>query len=364
MTQSPMPSPLDSLHCPPFGMGFQRQFTDYSTGVTSTRIPYQGFEYTSTVYKEYAGVATLRLSMCLPPFFVSLPQNPREGIAGVQVPNQAGLLVVADSLAFGQAVLDGSLVAIRAFAGRRALDLAIDGDSLTAIQVPLGEEGLRAYCEDMALVGQSISADAGLRRFVVPPIREAGQSFFGYPGSISVDRDDRLLSYLPTASVGGDHQAVDIIVMPPDRGLQAIGFRHHYQTHGYAGDVPTTTDVDAYYVTVPLPFRFGRFAFDWRHFADPLMLFVPSFEAKHQISADINEFGADVARPMLEWLSAVNPPAFAIQENAFWFKLPAAPTPRIVDWCGKFVFEFFDHVEARVWHRLGYPANPLAPDLR
>ena len=364
MTQSPMPSPLDSLHCPPFGIGFQRQFTDYSTGVTSTRIPYQGFEYTSTVYKEYAGVATLRLSMCLPSFFVSLPQNPRAGIAGVQVPNQAGLLVVADSLAFGQAVLDGSLVAIRAFAGRRALDLAIDGDSLTAIQVPLGEEGLRAYCEDMAIVGQSISADAGLRRFVVPPIREAGQGFFGYPGSTYVDRDDRLLTNLPVRLSGSDHQALDIVAMPGERGIQAIGFRHRYQTSTYDGNVATTSNHDDYYVTVSLPFRFGRFGFDWRHFGDPLMLFVPSFEAKHQISADINDFGADVARPMLEWLSAVDPPAFAIQENAFWFKLPAAPTPRIVDWCGTFVFEFFDHVEARVWNRLGYPANPLGPDLR
>jgi hypothetical protein len=361
MTQSLMPSLLDSLRCPPFGLGFKRSITHHSTGVTSYGIPYQGFEYSSTVYDEYAGVATVRLSMCLPSFFVSLPQNPRAGIAGVQVPNQAGLLVVADSLAFGQAVLDGSLVAIRAFAGRRALDLAIDGDSLTAIQVPLGEPGLRAYCDDMAIVGQSISADAGLRRFIVPRTREA---FFGYPGSISVDRDARLLMYLPTASAGSDNQAVDITVMPPDRGVQAIGFRHHYQTTSHDGTNTTTSNHSAHYVTVSLPFRFGRLGFDWRNFADPLMLFVSSFEAKHQISADNNEFGGNVVRPMLEWLSAVDPPAFVISENAFWFKLPAAPTPQIVDWCSKFVFEFFDHVDARVWYRLGYPANPLGPDLR
>ena len=91
--------------------------TDHSTGLASTGIPYKGF--------------------------------------------------VAESLAFGQAVFDGSLVAIREFARRRALDLAIDGDSLTAIQVPLGGEGLPAYCEDMAFVVGSISADAGLRRLRV-----------------------------------------------------------------------------------------------------------------------------------------------------------------------------------------------------
>jgi len=361
MTQSPMPSPLDGLRCPPFGLGFKRRVTHHTMGVTSYGIPYQGFEYSSTAYEEYAGVATVRLPMYLPSFFVSLPQNPRAGIAGVQVPNQAGLLVVADSLEFGQAVLDGSLVAIRGFAGRRALDLAIDGDSLTAVQVPLGGEGFRAYCEDMAIVGQSISADAGLRRFIVPRTRE---DFFGYPGSISVDRDDRLLMHLPTAPGGSDNQAVDITVMPPARGLQAIGFRHHYQTTSTNGHNTTVSNHSAHYVTVSLPFRFGRIGFDWRGFADPLMLFVPSFEAKHQISADINEFGANVARPMLEWLSAVDPPPFVIQENAFWFKLPAAPTPQIVEWCNKFVFEFFDHVDARVWYRLGYQANPLALDLR
>jgi hypothetical protein len=312
MTQSPMPSPLGSLHCPPFGIGFQRSITDYSTGLASTGIPYQGF--------------------------------------------------VAESLAFGQAVFDGSLVAIREFARRRALDLAIDGDSLTAIQVPLGADGLRAYCDDMALVASSISADPDLQRFVVP--REAGQGFFGYPGSTYVDRDDRLLVYLPTAPGGSDHQAVDITVLPPDRGLQGIGFRHHYQTTSSDGTNTTTSNHSAHYVTVSLPFRFGRLGFDWRNFADPLMLFAPSFEAKHQISADNNEFGGNVARPMLEWLSAVDPPPFVISENAFWFKLPAAPTPQIVDWCSRFVFEFFDHVDARVWYRLGYPANPLGPDLR
>ena len=362
MTQWPARSPLDGLRCPPFGIGFQRRITDHSAGLTSTGIPYQGFDYTSTLYQKYAGVAALRLSMCLPAFFVSLPQNPRAGITGVQIPNRAGLLVVAESLAFGQAVLDCSLVEIREFARRRALDLAIDGDSLTAIQVPLGAEGLQAYCDDMALVASSISADPDLQRFVVP--REAGQGFYGYPGSTYVDRDDRLLTTLSVRLSGSNHQALDIIAMPIERGIQAIGFRHRYQTSTYNGDVATTSTHDAYYVAVSLPFWFGRFGFDWRHFADPLMLFVPSFEAKHQISADINDFGADVARPMLDWLSTVSPPAFAIQERSFCFSLRVAPTPRTVDWCSKFVLEFFDHVEDRVWQRLGYPANPMALDLR
>ena len=362
MTQQAVPSPLDSLHCPPFGIGFQRRICEQTTGTTSTGIPYQGFEYTSTVYQEYAGVATVRLSSCLPPFFVSLPQNPRRGIAGVQVPNSAGLLVVAESLAFGQAVLDGSLAAISEFARRRALDLAIDGDSLTAIRVPLGAEGLRAYCEDMAVVAASISANTELRRFVVP--RDARQGFFGFPGSVYAERDDRLLVGLPLSPPGSDHQALDIVATRAQDGVQAVGFRHHYQTTTYDGRTVITANQDDWYASVQLPFRFGRFGFDWRGFGRPLMLFVPAFEDRHQISADDNDFGADVARPILPWLDAMNPPAFGIQDQTMWFSLKEPPTPQIVAWCATFAVEFFDHLEERVWHGLGHRGNPLEPDLQ
>lgn len=362
MTSPPTLSPLDGLRCPPFGIGFERSIAEHTTGVTSTGLPYQGFDYTSTLYQKYAGVARVRLSRCLPAFFVSLPHNPRAGITGVQVPNQAGLLVVAESLAFGQAVLDGSLVEIREFARRRALDLAIDGDSLTAIQVPLGDESLRGYCEDMALVAASINADTELQRFAVPP--QHGQGFFGYPGSVYAPRDDRLLANLPVARQGNEHQALDIVAMPPERGVQAVGFRHRYQTTTYDGNVVSTMNQDDHYVAVSLPFRFGRFGFDWRGFARPLMLFVPAFEAKHQISADDNHLGADVARPMLDWLMAMSPPSFGIRDTTMWFSLKQAPTPAITAWCGSFAVEFFDRIDSQVWARLGLDGNPLALDLR
>jgi len=355
-------SPLDGLHCPPFGLGFQRSVTARLTGTTSGGIPYQGFDYASSVYDKYAGVATMRLSMCLPSFFVSLPSNPRSGIAGVQVPNQAGLLVVAESLAYGQAVLDGSLVAIREFARRRALDLAIDNDSLTAIQVPLGEDGLRAYCEDMALVAQSISANSDLRRFIVPST--PGDGFFGYPGSLYVPRDDRLLSHVPTARSGDDHQVLDVIALAPERGVQGIGYRHHFQTMSYNGTTAVTENHDDWYAMVTLPFRFGRLGFDWRGFGDPLMLFEPSFEAEHQISADDNRFASDVVRPMLGWLQAMDPPRFAISDSTMWFSPKTALTPAIVAWCTTFAVEFFAHIDTPVWQRLGYPGNPIDLDLR
>lgn len=358
MTQPSARSPLDGLRCPPFGIGYQRRTSDLTTGVTSTGVPYQGFDYTSTMYEKYAGVATVRLSMCLPAFFVSLPENPRAGITGVQVPNQAGLLVVAESLAYGQAVLDGSLLAIREFARRRALNLAIDQDSLTAIQAPLGE-GLGAYTEDMALVAGSISADAGLARFIVP--REPGQGYYGYPGSIYADRDDRLLANIPTATVGVDRRALDIVAMPPVRGVEGVGFRY-LQTTTYEGSMVTSNLT--YFVVVSLPFRFGRFGLDWRGFGSPLMMFAPAFEKDHQVSADNHGFASDVARPLLDWLTALNPPAFAIQDQQFWFALKDQPSPRIVEWCVSFVLEFFDRIDPIVWQRLGYPVNPLALDLR
>jgi hypothetical protein len=363
MSQPPTPSPLDGLRCPPFGLGFERTIADHQRGVTSTGIPYQGFDYASTMCDKYAGVATMRLAMCLPAFFVSLPENPRAGIAGVQVPNRAGLLVVADSLAYGQAVLDGSLVEIREFARRRALDLAIDGDSLTAIQVPLGSDGLRAYCEDMAMVAQTISSNETLRRFTIP--REPGQGFYGYPGALYVERDDRLLADSPITRNGHDHRAINVIAMAPRQGLQAVGFTHWYRTTSSDSDGnATTTTHQEHLVSLRLPFAFGRIGVDWRGLGDPIMLFAPAFEKNHQVSADDSEFGGDVVRPMIDWLSVMEPPSFAIQGSGMWFSLGTVPSPQTTQWCAAFALEFFDHVVTAVWQRLGYPSNPMTLDLR
>lgn len=358
MTQSP----IDGLRCPPFGLGGQRKVTEHVTGVTSVGIPYQGLTYTSSAYDLYGGVAAVRLGMCLPPFFVSLPDHPRAGIAGIQVPNQVGMLVVAAAATYGQAVLDGSLAAIREFARHRPLDLAIDGDSLTAIQVPLDDEVLRAYCEDMAMVAHTISNNPALRQFQIP--REAGQGFFGYPGSVYVERDDRLLADAPITRGGTDHQALAVIVMPPYQGLQAVAFSHSYQTSSYDGTTTTTQTHQEHLVSVRLPFVFGRVGVDWRGLGDPIMLFAPEFEKHHQVSADDNQFGGEVIRPMIDWLVHMNPPALAIQASTMWFSLRTGPTPQTTQWCASFAAEFFDHVVTSVWQRLGYPGNPMTLDLR
>jgi hypothetical protein len=152
--------------------------------------------------------------------------------------------------------------------------------------------------------------------------------------------------------------------MPPHRGVQAVGFRHRYQTTTYDGNVVTTTNQDDQYVSVALPFRFGPFGYDWRGFSRPLMLFAPAFEDRHQISAEDNRLAADVARPMLDWLLAMNPPSFGIQDQTMWFSLPQAPTPQVTEWCASFAVEFFDHIDLPVWQRLGFAGNPLALDLR
>jgi hypothetical protein len=358
MTQAP----IDGLRCPPFGLGGQRKVTEHVTGVTSAGIPYQGLNYTSSAYDLYGGVATVRLGMCLPPFFVSLPDHPRAGIAGFQIPNQVGMLVVASDATYGQAVLDGSLAAIREFARHRPLDLAIDSDSLTAVQVPLGEEALRAYCEDMAMVARTISTNQGLRQFQIP--RESGQGFYGYPGSLYVERDDRLLGDAPITRAGTDHQALAVIAMPPHQGLQAVAFTHSYQTTSYDGTTTTTQTHQEHLVSLRLPFVFGRVGVDWRGLGDPIMLFAPEFERHHQVSADDNQFGGEVVRPMIDWLMQMDPPGFALQGSSMWFSLKTAPTPQTTQWCAAFAVEFFDHVVTAVWQKLGYPSNPMTLDLR
>ncbi len=361
MTQ-PALSPLDGLRCPPFGFGVERRVTEHTVGVTSARIPYQGFNYTSSAYDEYAGVATLRLAHSLPPFFVSLPDNPRAGIAGVEIPNQVGLLVVAADAAYGQAVLDGSLMAIREFARHRALDLAIDGDSLTAVQVPLDPQALHDYCEDMAMVAATISGNEALRRFEIP--REPGLGFFGYPGALYVERDDRLLAVGPATKGGTNHRATGVIAMAPGEGLQAVAFTHSYETTSYDGTTTTTQTHAEHIVYVRLPFAFGHLGLDWRGAGKPFMMFAPEFEKHHQCYADDPAFGGDVLRPMLGWLSQLEPPAFAVQDYGMWFLLTAPPTPQLAQWCETFASEFFERVPVPVWQRLGYPSNPLTLDLR
>jgi hypothetical protein len=337
--------------------------TEHVTGVTSAGVPYQGLNYASSAYNLYGGVATVRLEMCLPPFFVSLPDHPRAGIAGFQIPNQVGMLVVAADAAYGQAVLDGSLAAIREFARHRPLDLAIDSDSLTAIQVPLGEEALRAYCEDMAVVAQTISGNQALRQFQIP--RESGQGFFGYPGSLYVERDDRLMSDAPITRNGANHQVVNVIAMPPEQGLQAVGFTHLYEITSSSGDATiVTTRHEEHLVALRLPFAFGRLGINWRGQGDPIMLFAPEFEKHHQVSADDNQFGGEVVRPMIDWLMQMDPPGFAIQGSGMWFSLKTAPTPQTTQWCAAFALEFFEHVATSAWQRLGYPSNPMTLDLR
>jgi hypothetical protein len=355
-------SPIDGLRCPPFGLGGQRKVTEHVTGMTSAGIPYQGVNYTSSAYNLYGGVATVRLGMCLPPFFVSLPDHPRDNIAGIQIPNQVGILVVAADARYGQAVLDGSLAAIREYARHRPLDLAIDSDSLTAIQVPLGAEALRAYCEDMAMVAQTISNNQALRQFQIP--REPGQGFYGYPGSVYVERDDRLLADAPITRGGTDHQGLAVIAMPPYQGLQAVAFTHSYQTSSYDGTTTTTQTHQEHLVSLRLPFVFGRVGVDWRGLGDPIMLFAPEFERHHQVSADDNQFGGEVVRPMIDWLMQMDPPGFAIQGSGMWFSLKTAPTPQTTQWCAAFAKEFFDHVVTAVWQKLGYPGNPMTLDLR
>ncbi len=351
-------SPAYGLANPPFGVGHGRSLSHYVSGFTQNATPYQAFRYTSSTYDAYGLVGTMRLAWSLPPLFVSLPENPRPGIVGQRIPNSAGLLVVSEHPAYAQAVLDAALPAITAFARLRPLDLAVDHQSLTVQQVP-GADGLTPYMEDLAIVAGSINRERGLSGFAVPA--PVGVGWYGFPGYQYVARDDRVLGAAPVVRHGTDDEALDLVVSPPGAALPALGFAHRYLTTSGSGSDTTTHTNHEYLVGLTLPVSFGRISMDWRGFAAPVMFFHPSFDQQHTIQCDDSEFAADVARPMLDFLTEMNPPPWCVYGTTMWFRPETPVGPEAVDWTIRFAAEFFARVSDRVWSRLGVPGNPFRP---
>ena len=104
--EDPAPDAVIGLNCPPFGQGYGR-------------------------------IVTLRLDHAMPALFVSLPDHPRSGIAGLRIPNRAGLLVVCDDPGFAEAVLEVVQPALVRWARQYPINLSIDGDSLVSVGAPV-----------------------------------------------------------------------------------------------------------------------------------------------------------------------------------------------------------------------------------
>ncbi len=362
MTLSVAAHPLDGLNCPPFGSGTGRRYSGQVVGYSDSGFPYQAFDYDCSTYSDYGSVATLRIPYPLPPFFASLPSNPRPGIVGLQVPNDAGLLLVTEEEEYGWAMVESVLPAFREFARRRPLDVAVDGDSLTVVRVPTGPPSIHAYMNDLSIIAQAIAAAPALQRFQRP--KPPGMSFYRRPGWAYVPRDDRLLATAPVTWDGDEHQALDVVAAAPDRGLQTLGFRHQYQVMRYDGNSRTPHTEEEYVVQTALPFRFGRVAMDWRGFAQPLIFHMAAFDDQHTVYADDRPFATEVFRPLLPFLVEMGPPPFAIQDQFLWMRPQQPPTEEIVAWCQAFAVEFFSQVSDKVWNHLGQSQNPLPRSLR
>ncbi len=358
----PGPTPLDGLNCPPFGMGTGRRFSGQVLGYSDTGIPYQAFDYDSSTFGAYGAVGAMRIPVSLPPFFASLPTNPRPGVVGFQVPNDAGLLLVTEDESFGWAVVEHLLPSLTAFARRRPLDIAIDGDSLTVQQIPTGAPAVHAYMNDLAVVAQAVAAAAGpLSRFQRPKV--PGLSFYGRPDWAYLPRDDRILATAPVTRGRGSRTS-DLVVSPSSGGVQTVGFTHSFEVTVSSGDSQSTRTDHEYVTQTSLPFQFGRVAVDWRGFAAPLIFHLPEFDDSHTVYADDRPFATEVCRPLLRWLASMNPPPFAIQGGYVWMRPPTKPDIEAVEWCHRFVLEFFARVSHKVWHHLGLPGNPVGVSLR
>ena len=353
----PAASPLDGLNCPPFGSGTGRRFSSQVVGYSDSGFPYQAFTYGCSTFSTYGSVGALRIPYSLPPFFASLPSNPRAGIVGLQIPNDAGLLLVTEQEEYGWAVVENVLPAIRDFAHRRPLDVAIDGDSLTVEQIPSGASAVHAYMNDLSIIAQAIARSTSLQRFTQP--KPVGMSFYRRPGWAYVPKDDRLLATAPVTWDGNRHQALDVVVTAPDWGIQTLGFNHRYVVSTYDDNGTHYYDRDEAVIQTSLPFSFGRVALDWRGFAQPLIFHMPAFDNAHTVYADDRPFATEVFRPLLPFLVEMSPPPFAIQDQFLWMRPKVKPTEEIVAWCQAFVCEFFSRVPDKVWQHLGLTENPV-----
>ncbi len=352
-------APLAAVHglnCPPFGMDYSRKVHDQLVGVTRGGVPFMAVRYSHRRHQAaYERIVLLRLPHVLPPFFVSLPDHPRQGIEGVPVPNGAGLLMVAEDLDYGAAVVEAAQPAIMRWARRHPVDLAIDGDSLVSLGGPVPLDDLSAYVEELDDVAAALAAPS-LRRFVGR--KPAGLSFYGHPDWVYRARDDSIMAGADISREGSDHQALDVVDVP-ERGLWFTGFTHHYWAR--AGDSRHSYQVPVGQILLPFPF--AVLANRWDGYGDPLAFFGWKDLDGYAFAGPDRALVTTVVTATRELLARVPLPPFAI-DGARVHVRPDSVHPREYQRLAWAFAEFFSLVPDQVWHDLGLAGCPVPRSLR
>lgn len=353
------------LNCPPFGLGRQRRVEDRITGRTASGVDFVAVRYRSDV-SGWQFVAALDLGAAYPEAQLAPAGRERRGVAGQRLDVDGWSVVGADAT-WTQAV--AASVPPAAHLLRKLLPsatLSVDGRRLTVAPVPSDPElllpVLNCAAEIVAII-RSLPAGA-------PGPVPAELSFYGRPTWIYRPQDDAWLASVPFSGAGHAHEAKEVII--GRRGaLQLVAFTHHWDTT----ETRTTTDangnshIETYtaHHTEPaaaifLDFPFRDLSLNWGMFGGRLGRKIAfeseDFNRRYRVNADDDRFAYDVIHPQqMEWLLAIDAPAFSIDSGRMDLVVPDTDFPTLDDRLN-FAAAFFGRLRPYTWESLGLRTPP------
>lgn len=354
---------VSELAVPPFGRGFERDPDDLITGTTASGIPFRSFEYKyADGSSKWSGrVATLQLPLPLPELlWSSAPSSPgRRGVRSHALDTPDGVLRAADK-AYAQVFMNSAVSAALAALPdeENGADVAVDGQNLVLIGVPKKPEDLQAVIERAAAVVQALDLEA-LRPFQIEPTNP-GFRFYGRPDWVLVGSDNRLIAKYGLTTAGHGHETKKVVRGTND-GLPVEGFEHHWKTtrtETYTdsqGRTQTRTVTDHHseiICAVTVPFHFMDLSLNGKGRGEKVKFESEQFNDRFKVRTANRKFAYDVIHPRtMEWLAAVSPPGFTVEDGFMRF-YPNTHDTEVIGWSADFAHEFFSRVPSFVWKDL------------
>ena len=348
-------------HAPPFGLGFVRKVDEEISGTTAAGLPFRVFEYATSEggprFDER--VASIQLPTPLPDLFVTT-DGARNGVQAASVDVDPRFQVRAADAVYARTVLSaGVLDAIVAFgqAGYR-VDLSVDGQQLVAVGAPKNPDELQSYLERLASVAQAIDQEGLAPHRLSPP--PAGFGFYGHPDWQLIGRDDTLIAKygLPTAGFG---HTTEKVIRGNNDGLPLEAFIHRWQTQrteSYTDSegrtrTRTVTENHSEIVTaIAMPFSFPLISVGGGWGGKKVRFESEEFNDRFTVRTNSPKFASDIIHPRtMEFLMAVQPPGFRIENNGMRFQVDKHDT-QLIGFCADFAHEFFGRIPSFVWKDL------------
>ena len=348
-------------HAPPFGLGFVRKVDEEISGTTAAGLPFRVFEYATSEggprFDER--VASIQLPTPLPDLFVTT-DGVRNGVPAASVDVDPRFQVRAADAVYARTALSaGVLDAIAAFgqAGYR-VDLSVDGQQLVAVGAPKNPDELQGYLERLASVAQAIDQEGLAPHRLSPP--PAGFGFYGHPDWQLIDRDDTLIAKYGLTTAGFGHTTEKVIRGNND-GLPLEAFIHRWQTQrteSYTDSegrtrTRTVTENHSEIVTaIAMPFSFPLISVGGGWGGKKVRFESEEFNDRFTVRTNSPKFASDIIHPRtMEFLMAVQPPGFRIENNGMRFQVDKHDT-QLIGFCADFAHEFFSRIPSFVWKDL------------